>query len=124
MSADHSATVIPRLMGVGSVIAGMTLIAAPDGVCAYVSDTGVRPAGVVRLLGVRYVVQGAAQLGWPRPAVLRGSAAVDGLHAASMVALAAASPAHRRLASVSAVAAAVGMVANGLAAWYTHGSRS
>jgi hypothetical protein len=48
--------------------------------------------------------------------VLQVSAAVDGLHALSMVALAVTSPTYRRLASVSAVAATAGMAANALTA--------
>jgi hypothetical protein len=112
MSAHAAATTVPRLIGAGSVIAGVTLLAAPGPVCDFVSDTGARPTGVTRLLGARYLAQGVAQLGWPRPVVLRASAVIDGLHALSMVALSSASPTYRRLASVSAVAATVGMAAN------------
>jgi hypothetical protein len=120
MSARPSASAAPRLIGAGSVVVGVTLLAAPGRVCDYISDTRARPTGWMRLLGARYLAQGVAQLGWSQPAVLQVSAAVDGLHALSMVALAAASPTYRRLASVSAVAATAGMAANALTARRIH----
>jgi hypothetical protein len=112
MSTDRPSTTAARIIGAGSVIVGVALLAAPGRVCDLVSNTGARPTGWVRLLGARYLAQGVAQLRWPRPAVLRGSAAVDGLHAVSMVALAAASPTYRRLAVCSAALASAGTAAN------------
>jgi hypothetical protein len=120
MSGHRSTTTVPRLIGAGSLLIGVTLLAAPGRTCDFVTDTGARPTGWTRLLGARYLAQGVAQLGWPQSAVLRASAAVDGLHALSMFGLAAASPAYRRLATVSAVAATVGMAANALTARQIH----
>lgn len=107
-----SAPTDPRLIGVGSVSLGMTLLAAPHRVSAYVSDDRALAAGWVRLLGARYVAQGVAQLRWPRPTVLRAAAVTDGLHALSMVAVAVAQPRYRRAAALSAVVAAAGVAAN------------
>ena len=116
MSADHSATMVPRLVGGTSVIIGVTLLAAPARVADSVFVNAAVPTGVVRLLGARYLAQGVAQLGWPRPGVLEGAAVVDGLHALSMVALAAGRPRYRRAAWLSASFAAAGTAANAVTA--------
>jgi hypothetical protein len=58
-----------------------------------------------RLLGGRYLLQGAMLV--VRPQLSGLAVAADGLHAASMVVLAAGSPRHRRAALVSGAAAAV-----------------
>jgi hypothetical protein len=65
------------------------------------------PAWIVRVLGVRSAVQGAAQLAWPTPAFAWLGAAVDGTHAASMIFVAARSPRYRRAAMLSGGAALV-----------------
>jgi hypothetical protein len=59
----------------------------------------------VRVLGARYVVQSGAGIVRGRPWVRDLDAAVDLIHAATMVALAAVSPTHRRLALLSAATA-------------------
>ena len=64
----------------------------------------------VRILGARYLVQSGAGLTltqpwgrpWVRPWVRDADAAIDLVHAATMVALAAIAPPHRRLALLSA----------------------
>jgi hypothetical protein len=96
------------------------MLAAPGRVRDYVSHDGALSTGWVRLLGARYLAQGVAQIAWPRPAVLQASAVVDGLHALSMVALAAASPTYRRSASFSASVAFACATANALAGGHTH----
>jgi hypothetical protein len=65
------------------------------------------PVWIVRVLGVRSAVQGAAQLAWPTPALAWLGAAVDGAHAASMALVAARSPQYRRAAMRSGVVAIV-----------------
>lgn len=62
-----------------------------------------RPPGpplthVARVLGARHLAQALPCAVWPRRGVLQAGVAVDGLHAASMVALAVASPRWRRAA--------------------------
>jgi hypothetical protein len=59
----------------------------------------------VRILGARYVAQSGAGLAWGRPWVREADAAVDLVHALTMVALAASAPTHRRLALLSAATA-------------------
>jgi hypothetical protein len=59
------------------------------------------PAWIVRVLGVRSLLQGAAELRWPTPAVACAGAVVDATHAASMVLVAARSRRYRRAALVS-----------------------
>jgi uncharacterized RDD family membrane protein YckC len=60
----------------------------------------------VRILGARYILQSGAGLTltqpWGRPWVRDADAAIDFVHAATMVALAAIAPPHRRLALLSA----------------------
>ncbi|MGH9068738.1 MAG: hypothetical protein ACRD0J_14800 [Acidimicrobiales bacterium] len=86
---------------------GAVLVLAPSRVARLYS--GRPPDGVataiVRVLGVRQVVQGLLSVGDPGPAVLALGAEVDVAHAASMVALAAADPDRRRGSLVDAAAA-------------------
>lgn len=60
---------------------------------------------ITRALGVRYVAQGALVMAVAKPRVLRVGAAIEGLHASSMYALAGIDRTHRRLALASAVLA-------------------
>jgi hypothetical protein len=89
---------------------GAVLLLRPGEVAAAVSDRSTRPIDdrpiddVVRLLGARYLAHGATVLAHPSRTVLRGAAAIDTLHAASMIALAASPFGHRRAALVSAAA--------------------
>jgi hypothetical protein len=69
------------------------------------SDDGPATRRVVRILGLRYVGQALAGSAVRRHWVPVADAAVDLVHAASMVALATISPHHRRLAATSAATA-------------------
>ncbi len=102
MGDKHAAGLIGGATGgVGAV-----LLARPGLVARAVSDEHSRvPSSVVQLLGTRYLVQGAAQLGWPTVTVLRGAAVVDGLHAMTMLAVAWRRADYRRPALVSATVA-------------------
>ena len=84
---------------------GALLTAAPGRVLAGLP--GVRPTpgtvAIARLLGARHLTQGAAALAGSQLA--RGAWWVDAAHAASMLVLAAASPAHRRVAGADAMVA-------------------
>ena len=91
---------------------GAALVSRPDALVEQVA--GRRPDEVERLvarvLGVRQGLQAAAVARWPRRAGRLG-AVTDGLHAASMVALAVASPRYRRVAATSAgVAVLIGLL--------------
>lgn len=59
------------------------------------------PTWIVRALGVRSLVQGAAELRWPTPALACAGATVDAAHAASMAFVAARSRRYRRAALLS-----------------------
>ena len=69
---------------------------------------------MVRLLGGRQLLQGAAVLIRPAPALVIGAVAVDVLHAASMVAAAVIWPGYRRAALTSAAVAGTSAVAGAL----------
>ena len=69
------------------------------------------PAWIVRVLGVRSFVQGAAELRWPTPALACTGAMVDATHAASMALVAARSHRYRRAALVSGAFATVSAAA-------------
>jgi anti-sigma factor RsiW len=74
------------------------------------------PPWVVRLLGGRLLVQGAATLAQPGAAAASVSAAVDATHAASMVFVAAVSHRYRRAALINvAVAGASAAVSTKIA---------
>jgi len=61
---------------------------------------------VVRVLGARHVLQAAVCARWPTPTVRRASACVDGLHAATDLALARFDRRRRRAAVIDAAVAA------------------
>ena len=87
---------------------GGLALARPDVVLDVVRSTDDRRArAVVRFLGARYVAQGAAGLVVDRSWVVPVDAAVDALHALSMVGAAALWPAHRRAALASAASASL-----------------
>jgi hypothetical protein len=99
--------VIPRLLVGCRVLAGGALLAAPEGVLERLSrhPAGVGERRAARLLGARNILEGAVVATHPRRGWLLAGAAIDSAHALSMIALAAARPAHRRLAAASALAA-------------------
>ena len=65
---------------------GVALIAAPRRFGRLVGAGTEPPPAVVRVLGTRRLLQEVVLLARPSPAVVLGAAAVDGLHAASMLA--------------------------------------
>jgi hypothetical protein len=65
-----------------------------------------RARAVTRVLGARHLAQAVLTWWRPRPAVLAAGAGIDGCHAASMLALAAADPRMRRAGLTDALAAA------------------
>lgn len=89
---------------------GVTLLLFPEAVLAL--TTPKRPASrararaVLRVLGARHLVQCAVELRWPVRPVLAAAAAVDGLHSATGLALAALDHTWRRAGVLDAVIAA------------------
>lgn len=112
---DLPVSALGRLVGVGTCTAGGWMLMRPRQVSELVGD-GTPPTVVMRLLGVRYLVQGLAQLACPDREVLRAAGVVDTLHAASMVPLIVASSRYRRVALVSASAATGSALLNRIAA--------
>ena len=94
--------VLPRLVGAAGVAWGAVLLTRGDEVWRSVEgrSPGGAEDGALRVLGVRHVVQGLAQVVAPR-ATAPVAVAVDVVHAASMAALAAVSPSRRRAAAVT-----------------------
>lgn len=105
-----------RVIGASSLALGLVMMARPERASRIVSGARRVPDGWVRLLGARYLAQGAIQLSRPRPAVMAGSVVVDGLHALSMFALAAVRSDYRRPALISAITASAGATADALTA--------
>jgi hypothetical protein len=93
---------------VAQCVLGVTLLSRPGPIGrALAGDRGpAPPRWVVRVLGGRLLVQGAATLALPGAEAAWASAAVDGAHAASMVLLAAFSGRYRRAALINAAVAA------------------
>lgn len=84
-------------------VLGTLLLAQPRAVPRVVLEKrGVPPSWIVRLLGVRTGVQGAAEYLHPRVELLRLGVAVDLIHALSMIAAAGIWPRYRRAALISA----------------------
>jgi hypothetical protein len=96
---------------------GTVLLIRPRQVVGRVAADGTEPwLAVVRVLGGRLVVQQVLVLVRPTLRRVLAWAAVDAVHALSMVPVAAVWPAHRRLAAVSgAVGAASALLALALA---------
>jgi hypothetical protein len=93
---------LPRLVGAAGTAWGVLLLVRGDQVWRRVEH---RPPSevedlAIRTLGVRHLVQGVAQVVAPR-ATGTAVVAVDLVHAATMAALAAASPQRRRAALVT-----------------------
>jgi len=84
-------------------------------VARLVGGTGPIPeTAVVRILGGRQLLQGAAVLIRPAPLFVIGGVAVDVLHATSMVAAAVIWPGYRRAALTSAAVAGASAAAGAL----------
>ena len=96
----------PRPVDVARLGLGAVAVARPDLLLRLAQGPDGRGERVtVRILGARYIVQSGAGLALGRPWVRDVDAAVDLVHAATMVALAGVAPPHRRLALLSAAAA-------------------
>jgi hypothetical protein len=109
----------PRPVDVARLVLGGAAMARP-GLFLYLARgrVGRGERATVRILGARYILQSGAGLTltqpwgrpWARPWVRDADAAIDLVHAATMVALATIAPTHRRLALLSA-ATAIGFAA-------------
>ena len=93
-----------RRLGAGRLALGLAALVGPRSVVVALTPYGaaVPDQRIVRVLGLRQVVQGAAGLARPTPSVALLGAVVDLLHALSLVPVIALSPRFRASASVSA----------------------
>jgi hypothetical protein len=89
----------------GRLCWGFVLLSAPDrlAVGLGVPSPAPRVRAVIRVLGVREIVQALLIARRPGPRMLRAAMAVDATHSASMVLLATLDPPRRRLAGTSAL---------------------
>ncbi len=95
-----------RAVAIAQTATGAILVARPDALVALVVGDGAHPAKwIVRFLGARMTVQGCAAAVRPTRTLLLGGAAVDTVHAASMVLVARGVPRYRRPALASALTA-------------------
>lgn len=103
----HARTRRARLLGLCQLGAGLSLTLRPRQVAAYAAGPRgqAAPTWLVRILGVRSLVQGTATIARPTSGVLAVGALVDATHAASMAPVIVLGSCHRRAASLSAVAA-------------------
>src|SRR5206468_6181106 len=91
----------------GRGLLAVGLLLEPERLVAVVGRGGRQPARwLVRLLGARMLAQSGLELARTTRPVLRAGSAIDALHAASMLALAARRPDYRRSALASAAVAA------------------
>jgi hypothetical protein len=106
MSADRPRPA--RLAAAGWLGLGALLVARPEQALALAGQTARPPAlvAITRVLGARTALQNVLVLAAPTRAVLRGGAAVDALHALSMLGAALRWPGYRRAALASAAMAA------------------
>jgi hypothetical protein len=99
-----------RVPAGAGVVAGLFLLTRPGSALHHLAPRFPRERRwVVRLLGARLVVQHAAVLVAPRPSVVRAAAAVDLVHAATMLPLMRSSRYGRAARISAAVAAAYGV---------------
>jgi hypothetical protein len=109
-----SAVTVLRAYGSAHVVLGTALSSRPNEVARVVAGREASPPSwVVRMLGVRLLAQGVAELVRPTCRVLLCAAGIDALHAASMIGVAA-DTRYRRCAIVSA---AVAGTSAGLTVW-------
>lgn len=93
---------------------GGWLATRPTAVTALTRCPTSPPAWLVRVLGARYLLQGAVLLIAPGPAVVITATAADATHAATMIAAAYLRPAYRRPAGLSAALATASAFAGAL----------
>ena len=110
-----------RVWGAATAAVGATALLGGQRVAKAVSGgSGVPDAAVVRMLGGRQLLQGAAILIRPARPLLIGAVTVDVLHAASVVAASVVWPGYRRAALTSAAVASASAAAGAVILRGTH----
>jgi hypothetical protein len=97
-----------RILAAERVLLGSALVISPA-TLAHVAagNQSTPPTWIARVLGLRLLTQGMAELAFPRPRVFIAGSVIDVLHAVSMLAPAVVAPRYRRIALTSAAEAAV-----------------
>lgn len=97
---------------------GLASFAAPESLVGRVLEVpmGSRSRTFTRVLGARHIAQALLTGGEPTPRALRWGVVVDGVHALTMLGLAAVDPPRRRAAMLNAAAATGFAVAGAVAA--------
>ena len=111
MTAANARPGVLVLAGAHTAQAAILFTQPPSVLRRVAGDQDVPPSWIMRVLGVRVLVQGAAEMLSRRPMALRISAFVDLTHAASMFVAAKVWPRYRRAALVSAAGAMSSAVA-------------
>lgn len=114
-AAVERRSIVTVALPTAQCVAGAVLLTRPEPMGRALSGaaTTAPPRSVVRLLGFRLLVQGAATLAFPGPEANGVSAAVDATHGASMLLVAAVSRRYRRAALINAAVA----LASAAASW-------
>ena len=115
-----------RVLAVAQTLGAAVLAAYPHRATRIIGRDQrlVPPAWIVRVLGMRSLVQGAAEFRWPTPALAWTGATVDATHAATMAFVATRSRRYRRAAFVSGVFATLSAAGQAAAAGRELRSRS
>ncbi|MCW2527292.1 MAG: hypothetical protein JWM76_2152 [Pseudonocardiales bacterium] len=104
-----------QALAITQSIVGIALAAQPHRVVAAVGLTDrPPPIFILRVLGVRQVLQGAAQLRSPTATSAFAGAAIDAAHALSLAPIVAFDPRNRRAAVISAAVALAMAIIGGL----------
>jgi len=110
----RTATVIVQASAIERCVTGVLLLGRTDAITGLIAGDQPRPpAWLVRVLGSRLLAQGLLECTQPRRQVVLACAAVDAVHAASMVMAAITRPAYRGTAAVSAAEATVSAILGG-----------
>ncbi|UQX87059.1 hypothetical protein M6D93_12160 [Jatrophihabitans telluris] len=102
-----------QMLGAAQACVGLVLLARPQAALNELTGPDARSARwIARILGARLSVQGSAVALSGSPVVIDVGGAVDAIHAASMLLIAARSPRWRRPTLASAAFAGAGAVAS------------
>ena len=119
MTSTHIGRETGRVLGAATAVMGAAFLLRPYALANRFSGGRSTPDNaIVRVLGGRQLLQGAAQIARPVPDVVLGGIAVDLIHATSMLVLSALWP-HYRCSALSSAAIASLSAAAGTAVLIT-----
>ena len=106
MGHQQPGQTLRRAAVAGRLTWAVLLLLAPKELLRPVGPASTAALTTLRVLGARHLVQAAVTLRWPVPGMLAAGAAVDGIHALTALALAAADRRQRHAALADAAIAA------------------